>query len=81
MWNIKPIKLAFFLIIGWNRNAAMMDIIFWESLILYQFFFSPQVKRIVIIINKHDIYQFPNGIICFYYLLYIAFKKKIYNLI
>ena len=30
---------------------------FWDFLILYQIFLSPQVKRSVIISNKHGIYQ------------------------
>ena len=37
-----------------------MNIIFWDFLILYQIFFSPQVKRSVIVSNKHGIYEFPN---------------------
>ena len=37
-----------------------MDIIFWDFLILYQILFSPQVKRNVIISNKHGIYELPN---------------------
>ena len=37
-----------------------MDKIFWDSLILYQIFFSSQVKRSVIISNKHGIYELPN---------------------
>ena len=36
----------------------MMEIIFWEFFIFYQFF--PQVKRSVIIHNKHGIYELPN---------------------
>ena len=32
-----------------------MDIIFWEFLLLYQIFFSPQVQRSVIISTKHGI--------------------------
>ena len=32
-----------------------MDIIFWGFLILYQIFFSPQVRRNLIISNKHRI--------------------------
>ena len=35
-----------------------MDIIFWDFLILYQIFFSLEVKRSVIIINKHGIYEY-----------------------
>ena len=36
-----------------------MDI-FWEFLLLYQIFFSPQVQRSVIISNKHGIYELPD---------------------
>ena len=36
-----------------------MDIIFWDFLILYEIFFSPQVKQSVIINNKHGIYELP----------------------
>ena len=34
-----------------------MDIMFWEFLLLYQIFFSPQAKQSVIISNKHGIYE------------------------
>ena len=34
-----------------------MDIVFEDFLILYQNFFSPQVKRSVIISNKHGLYE------------------------
>ena len=37
-----------------------MDIIFWEFLLLYQIFFSPQVQESMIISNKHGIYQLPD---------------------
>ena len=37
-----------------------MDIIFWEFLLFYQIFFSPQVQRSVIISNKHGIYELPD---------------------
>ena len=37
-----------------------MDIIFLDFLILYQIFFSSQVKRSVIISNKHGIYELPH---------------------
>ena len=37
-----------------------MDLIFWGFLLLYQIFFSPQVKRNVIISNKHGIYELPH---------------------
>ena len=34
---------------------TMMDIVFWDFSILYEIFFSPQVKRSVIISNRHGI--------------------------
>ena len=34
---------------------TILDIIFWDFLIFYQIFFLPQVKRSVIISNKHGI--------------------------
>ena len=37
-----------------------MDIIFWDFLILYQIFLSPQVKQSVITSNKHGIYELPH---------------------
>ena len=37
-----------------------MDIVFWEFFLLYQILFSPQVPWIVIIINKHGIYELPD---------------------
>ena len=44
----------------WGRETTIiMDIIFWDFLIPYQIFFSPQVKRTVIISNKHGIYELP----------------------
>ena len=43
-----------------RRGPTIMDIILWDFLILYEIFFSPQVKQSVIIINKHDIYELPH---------------------
>ena len=37
-----------------------MDVILSDLLILYKMFFSPQVKRSVIISNKHGIYELPH---------------------
>ena len=37
-----------------------MDIIFWDILKFYEILFSPQVKRSVIISNKHGIYELPH---------------------
>ena len=41
---------------------TIMDIIFEDFLILYQKFFSPQVKQSMIISNKHGIYELPNDL-------------------
>ena len=37
-----------------------MFIIFWDFLMFYQFFFSPQVKRFMIITYKHGVYELPH---------------------
>ena len=37
-----------------------MVIIFWEFLMFYRILLSPQVKRSVIISNKHGIYELPH---------------------
>ena len=41
------------------------DEIFWDLLLLYQFFFffSPQMKRSVVISNKHGIYELPHELL------------------
>ena len=39
------------------QGAAVLFIIFWDFLMFYQIFFSPGVKRSVIIISKHNIYE------------------------
>ena len=36
-----------------------MKILLWDLLILYQIYFSPQVKRSVFINNKHGINELP----------------------
>ena len=36
---------------------TILVIIFWDFLMFYQIFLSPQVKQIVIISNKHDMYK------------------------
>ena len=38
-------------------QSAIIFIIFWDILMVEQTFLSPQVKRSVIISNKHGIYQ------------------------
>ena len=40
-------------------QSTIMDLIFWDFVILYQIFFSPQVKRSVIVSNKHGIHKLP----------------------
>ena len=39
------------------QNSAILVIIFWDILMFDKIFVSPQVKRIVIISNKHGIYE------------------------
>ena len=39
-----------------------MIVIIWDFLIFGQIFFSPQVKRSVIISNKHGTYELPNDL-------------------
>ena len=39
---------------------TLIFIIFRDSLMFYQVFFSPQVKRCAIITYKHGIYELPN---------------------
>ena len=41
-------------------SSTILVIIFWEFLMFYQIFLSPQVKRIVIISNKHGIHELPH---------------------
>ena len=38
---------------------TIMGIMFWDFLILYKIFFSPQVKWSMIISNKHNMCQLP----------------------
>ena len=43
-------------------GATTMVITFWEFLMFYQFFPSPQVKRSLIISNKLSMYELPNNL-------------------
>ena len=43
-----------------EKNATILAIIFWDFLMFYQIFVSAQVKWIVIISNKHGIYELPH---------------------
>ena len=40
--------------------SAISFIIFWDFLIFYQIFLSPQAKRWAIVTYKHGIYEFPH---------------------
>ena len=46
-----------------NLRPTILVIIFWDFLIFYQIFLSPQVKRIAIINNKHGIYELPQELL------------------
>ena len=37
----------------------MIFITFWDVLMFYQIFLSPQVKRSAILYDEHDIYELP----------------------
>ena len=56
-------KINWLLLIRWT---TILVIIFWDFLMFCQIFLSPQVERIVIIGNKHGIYelhhQLPNNL-------------------
>ena len=45
-----------------SKSSTILVIIFWDMLMFYQIFLSPQLKRIVIITNKHGIYELPNDL-------------------
>ena len=42
---------------------TILAIISWDFLMFYQTFLSPQVKQIVIISNKHGIYELPEELL------------------
>ena len=53
----------FFVCARYTRKFLRIDFVLLIRtlfLIFYQIFLSPQVKRIVIISNKHSIYELPN---------------------
>ena len=43
-----------------NGYSPIIIFIFWDFLMFYQIFFSPQVKRWAIITYKHDVYELPD---------------------
>ena len=40
--------------------SPIISMIFWDFLMFYQIFLSPQVKRCPIIAYKHSVYKFPH---------------------
>ena len=42
--------------------TTVIFIIFWDFLIFYKIFLSPQVKRCAIITCEHGIYELPNDL-------------------
>ena len=44
-------------------QSTIIFIIFWDILMVKQIFLSPQVKRSVIISNKHGIYQLAHELL------------------
>ena len=44
-------------------KPTIMVIIFRDILLFEQIFLSPQVKRSVVISNKHDIYELPHELL------------------
>ena len=43
--------------------TAIMEIILWDFLMLYQISLLPQVKRILIIGNKQGVYELPRELV------------------
>ena len=42
------------------NDPTIIFIVFWDFLVFYQIFFSPQAKRCSIITYKHGIYELPH---------------------
>ena len=43
-----------------EKLSTIIFIVFWDFLMFYQIFLSPQVKRCTIIVYKHCIYELPH---------------------
>ena len=43
-----------------EKRPTIIFIIYWDILMFYQIFLSPQVKRSAIISNKQGIYELPH---------------------
>ena len=52
-WKHRPLEML--------NEAAIMAVIFWDFLMFDQIFFSPHVKRSLIIINTYSINELPNN--------------------
>ena len=51
------------IVIKYRSRSTIMVIIFWDLFMFDKTFLSPQVKRIVIIRNKHRIYKLPSELL------------------
>ena len=59
MFQIFLLIVKFFIYVFiFKRSFRVLDTKFWDFLILYRIFFSPQVKLSVIISNKRGMYEF-----------------------
>ena len=60
IWQIIPYLQANRYQLRTKNIITVMDKIFEDFLIFYQIFFSPQVKRNMIVSNKHSICKLPH---------------------
>ena len=59
--RIKVIMIR--IILKYRSRSTIMVIIFWDLFMFDKTFLLPQVKRIMIIRNKHRIYKLPNELL------------------
>ena len=52
--------LKIYAFLRWQTFYATISFIFWDFLMFYQIFLSPQAKRLTIITYKHGIYEVPH---------------------
>ena len=68
LWRLKTVILSWniiifvYLLCPVNSRATIIFIIFWNFMIFYQIFVSPQVKQCAIITDKHGIYEVPHDL-------------------
>ena len=53
-------KIILLISVSVSYVSTIMVLIFWDFLMFDQIFFSPQIKRSVIIGNKHGLYELPH---------------------